>query len=237
MHSKSLVLFLLFTCASLVLVAQKNYLPGFVVHKNGDTVHGMIDYRNWERNPRKITFKTDAEVSYTVNELRYFSIPGNDSYVRAVVQKDMLPVHLSLLENEGYAHTIKDTVFLRILVDGSKLSLYELLDQKYHYYIKRPAGGYEELIYKILRRDDAAQEYTVYNTFRDQLQFGVTDETIRKRIAKASYKEEDLKKIGAALNEDSTGIASKSKTKARTIAFLQAVALPIIRWGFQISEI
>ncbi|NJK97917.1 MAG: hypothetical protein HC905_26095 [Bacteroidales bacterium] len=37
--------------------SQENYIPGYVI-ENGDTLKGFIDYRNWEKNPNQIAFKT-----------------------------------------------------------------------------------------------------------------------------------------------------------------------------------
>ncbi len=39
---------------------QENYQPGYIVGLKGDTLHGFINYRNWERNPDKISFRKGA---------------------------------------------------------------------------------------------------------------------------------------------------------------------------------
>jgi len=37
--------------------AQSNYKPGYVVTLPDDTIHGFIDYKEWDKNPEKISFK------------------------------------------------------------------------------------------------------------------------------------------------------------------------------------
>ena len=34
--------------------SQENYLPGYVIKQDADTLYGYLDYRNWEKNPNKI---------------------------------------------------------------------------------------------------------------------------------------------------------------------------------------
>jgi len=39
------------------VLAQSNFLTGHFINIAGDTIHGEIDYRNWDKNPNKITFR------------------------------------------------------------------------------------------------------------------------------------------------------------------------------------
>ncbi|MFZ4726623.1 MAG: hypothetical protein ACOYMD_14400, partial [Paludibacter sp.] len=42
---------------SLVVYSQENYVKGFIIKQNGDTLNGLVDYRNWSVNPKQIQFK------------------------------------------------------------------------------------------------------------------------------------------------------------------------------------
>jgi hypothetical protein len=63
--------------------AQVNFKNGLVVTLKGDTVHGFINYREWNSNPDIITFKNGANSTpqkFTVNEISYFSVEDLEAY-------------------------------------------------------------------------------------------------------------------------------------------------------------
>src|ERR1700729_3993728 len=73
----------------LFVSAQSNYKSGFVVTLKGDTLHGYVDYKEWEKNPVKIKFKTnlnkDAEV-FSVENTSAFGISGLEYYEQYSLQ-------------------------------------------------------------------------------------------------------------------------------------------------------
>ena len=44
-----------------VSYSQENYVPGYIVKPNNDKTTGYIDYRNWEKNPSVVRFKTTID--------------------------------------------------------------------------------------------------------------------------------------------------------------------------------
>src|ERR1700760_4607439 len=80
--SQKLLLALFLLPAS--LFAQSNYKTGYVLTLKGDTIHGFINYKEWDNNPTSISFKkslNDNKVEhYTVDDITCFSLPGNASY-------------------------------------------------------------------------------------------------------------------------------------------------------------
>jgi hypothetical protein len=140
-------------CAILFLVlsgyAQQNYLPGFVVKLKGDTLRGLINYQNSEKNPLNIYFRIDMDHAPDImspQEVQSFMV-ANENYISATVSI-----------NEGYYRT-EDlgvspevqlgtaTVFLQSLVRGGK-SLYYLKDSegREQFYVELD-NRYELLIY------------------------------------------------------------------------------------------
>src|SRR5688572_4568068 len=116
--------------------SQSNYKPGSVVTQNGETIEGLIDYRQWRKNPVSIKFQTTANsspVTYTVKDLESFEVHGLDRYITAVIKKDIRPVEMAELERAFTDTTVIDTVFLRLLVSGN-YSLYQFNDTKPHFY-------------------------------------------------------------------------------------------------------
>lgn len=189
--------------------AQTNYLPGSVVSLDGKLQTGLIDYREWRVNPRKISFIQQAggePVAYTVADLAAFTINEKDSFVRAIVLKDMNPVENLDVINEVAGGEVRDTVFLRMLVQGKIVSLFELIDSKPHYYIREKDADYQELGYKVTSTMATTTAYLEHSRlYRNQLQkytFNHADEArINGYLEKADYRERDLVKVIAAINK------------------------------------
>ncbi|RYY11773.1 MAG: hypothetical protein EOO04_34655, partial [Chitinophagaceae bacterium] len=185
--------------------AQPSYREGFVVDNSGDTSKGWIDYRQWERNPKTISFKKDLSLTtstqFTIDDLTYFSINGSDRYTRAIVKKDIRPVDLHLVSESDVDSTVTDTVFLRILVDAH-ISLYELVDSKPHYYIKEPGQAYTELIYQVRARPGGVQKLPLFqNQLRTLLINAGNPGELQSLLSRTDYKESDLVKATESINK------------------------------------
>ena len=124
-----LVLFFLFLSAS--SFSQPTMQRAFLVTGAGDTLRGWIQYKGWEGVPRSVGFGPDSLtrhlVTYRVADLRYMEIAGAEAYERAVLPKDSLG---------------SDTVFLRLLVKGQKLSLYR--ESSEQFFVRENGGTYAE---------------------------------------------------------------------------------------------
>ncbi|WP_276479808.1 hypothetical protein [Paraflavitalea pollutisoli] len=187
--------------------AQSNFQPGSVVSLDGKEQTGLIDYREWRVNPRKISFiKTlgGETLAFSVAELASFKVDGKDSFTRAVVTKDMAPVEQQEVIDGSPGETVTDTVFLRILTKGHAVELYELYDTKPHFYIREKDGDYQELTYKVSYNANTSNLEYKY-TYRNQLQkfaFGHSDENrLLGYLATINYNERDLMKVVAAINK------------------------------------
>src|SRR5882757_9745214 len=70
----------------LMAFSQSNYKPGYVVTLKGDTLHGFIDYREWNLTPTAINFKTaitdNKARKLTPEEINSFNINGLEAYER-----------------------------------------------------------------------------------------------------------------------------------------------------------
>lgn len=68
---------------------QSNYVAATVTQKDGKTISGQIDYREWITTPRQIRFRASAEsavIIYDCNDLKEFSITSkNEIYQSAIV--------------------------------------------------------------------------------------------------------------------------------------------------------
>jgi len=95
---KRITIAFLLILVSQVSYSQENYLPGYLLPSNGDTLAGFIDYRNWDKNPEKIFFKenlSDNKSDYSPNDIRGFKVL-DEFYESAAVQ-----INISLSGDPG----------------------------------------------------------------------------------------------------------------------------------------
>lgn len=126
--------FLACLCSCLILgishpsLAQSYKKKGFVILNSGDTLTGYIRYSGWNHNPSSISFYADSAKRssrvYTVADLQCFQVEGYDVFERMTI-----PRSVSDPTDADTAGRSMDTVLLRLLVKGTKLSLYSFTRQ------------------------------------------------------------------------------------------------------------
>jgi hypothetical protein len=216
-----LVLMSLFPLFSLAQV----YQPGVLVNMKGDTLHGSIDYAEWDNNPRAINFKANASSApqkMGPGEIRFFSVAvghfaAYERYIGPISTDHVEINHLSVGRDTSVRF---DTVFLNILQDGKNLKLYRYSDnQKVRYFYSTTFTGIpKELTYHVYLKDEETNgiDRTTYETaFKGQLydaaeKAGVATPQLKHMIAKADYKEPDLLRITGAINGIDEGDLTKT---------------------------
>lgn len=177
--------------------SQQNYLPGYIISPERDTISGFIDYKNWNINPNKIKFKIkkdSAPIFYNPNSIIEFGVK-DEIYVSAIVNTETSPIQTNRLQEYSKLNLKLDTIFIQTLFKGSKsLYFYKSNKGKDNFYLKR-GPDFELLIYK---------KYTL--TFKDKLGF------------KASILKENKKFKGQLAHyfDDCSTIQSKLKTTEYT---------------------
>ena len=195
MKKLSILLFVLL--ANYSAFCQTNYVPGNIKKSNGETVSGLIDYREWSVNPTKISFKSDlqgAVTEYTVFDLVSFEITGRERYVSARINKDIRPVKAQDLALSSKPKNEDDVAFLRELFSNKNIELYVFRDFKDHFYVRQAGGDFEELQYALkLTENGAAEELSI---FRNQLMAYFpevkTNTKLSSKLEKLRYTESDL---------------------------------------------
>ncbi|HET6558584.1 MAG TPA: hypothetical protein VFG54_14795 [Prolixibacteraceae bacterium] len=126
------LLTLLFLCCFLGLKAQTNFLPGYIITNENDTLNGLIDYRSEARNAKKCEFK-ESEMA----PVREF-LPHSIKSYRFIDRKYYISQNIMVDGNEI-------PVFLEFLINGIS-DLYFYTDgKKSHYYITKEDGKFFEL--------------------------------------------------------------------------------------------
>ncbi len=185
----------------LTLSGQTNYIPGYVVKLNGDTVQGLIDYQNWRINPAKITFMeagNSASVDYRATQIKGFRV--NDKiYEGAVVQVEISPNDDQRLIYDDNFIFRTDSVFLNVLFRGSK-SLYHCVtnDWKDQFYIVTDTSV-ELLLYKkyLVEKDNYSTVYKNENKkYKGQLTNYLQNcPTVDYEIEKSLYNKKSMDNV------------------------------------------
>ena len=222
---------ILLTLLPYLSFAQRNYKSGYVVTLKGDTLHGYIDFRDWDKNPDEISFKkaiTDRDVQkFTTSTISSFNIYNIEAYEKYEGMVSMDIINISNL-SEGRDTSIKQaSVFLKVLQKGKNVSLFSYSDDLKPRFFVGEAHNYKpvELIYRIYLNQDAAtsKARTVnQNTYMRQLyaiaqKYNVLTDTLQQDIQHMDYNKPEILKIVSKINRVSESDYSKNyseKTKS-----------------------
>jgi hypothetical protein len=196
-------------------IAQSNYKPGFVVNLKGDTIHGSVDYKEWDNNPREIAFKSGMNETnpenYSIKNTLAFTITGLEQFQRFILPVSTDPVEISKLPLKLDTTTVIDTVFLKVNTKGKYLTLFRYTDNIKTRFFLLEAGHSqpEELIYHAFYNADQSSSVQYVNRYRNQLaylaqKYAGSNGKLDKEVLAANYDESDLIKIIQTINGGSS---------------------------------
>ncbi len=112
--------------SNFIIFAQKNYVAGYIVNLNGDTIRGEINFQNWTYNPKSIEFKLNEKYTetYLPNQIKLF-YAQNRMYLSASILYDKSSKALNELDYNTEFNWTEEEVFLEAIFEGKK-SLYLL---------------------------------------------------------------------------------------------------------------
>jgi len=209
---------LLFTIVPFLAFSQSNYHKGYVVKNSGDTTRGFIDYREWAKTPKYVDFKNDPgdrkPQRFTTADISCFQVDDMEHYIRysGVISMDRtrfpdLPQGLDTSKKQ-------DTIFLRQLVSGSKLTLYGHADEvKSRYFVAETDQQPIELVYS--QYYNGGNTVNILDRYRQQLaylaeHYKPTERELISKISEARYTESDLTAIVNNIN-DAAAISVRDK--------------------------
>jgi len=208
---------------------QENYIPGSIFSLSGDTIKGLIDYRNWSKNPLSISFKEPGSgtiTTHTPKTIRGFSV-NNDLYISAEVDAEASPYKTDQLTYVSEVILRKDIAFLQAMIQGSK-SLYSYLDMKgnQHYYIKQ-WPDFELLVHKKYLKENPTKTINDYtkpivliaenNNYKGQLILYFQDcPTIQSKIKATTYTQQSLLLLFKTYQKCNQGDEKKSENPTYT---------------------
>lgn len=178
---------------------QKNYISGYIVKMEGDTVKGFVNYSNWDVNPDKVEFKigeNEKPTLFSPDDIAGFGV-ANEIYASAKVQTEISPIDIQKINFNKEFETQYETAFLQALVVGHKsLFLYKNKEGRYYYYIKENTK-FELLLYKkYLVAQDAKRLIRENKFFVSQLMSYLSDcSSTHTKLKNIEYKKESLTKL------------------------------------------
>ncbi len=174
--------------------AQENYLPGYVVTLEDDTIRGTIDYRNWKKNPDKIKFVerlNDQLFIYTPLDINGFGI-ADEIYISAVLDVEVSPRKTNQLNISSELKIQSDTIFLQTIIQGKKSLYYNNSSINKNLYVKNNTG-FDLLVYKKYVAESVIKENEKYI---GQLSLYLHDcPSIQSKLKHVNYSKESLEKL------------------------------------------
>jgi len=148
--------------------SQENYIDGYVIKIDGDTLKGYVDYRDWQINPDNISFKkelSDQKLNYTPIDIQGFGVDG-EKYESAIAQTEISPSSINNITKDTELNIVIDTSFLRTIIQGEKSLYYKKTNFGNDQFYVKMDGKFELLTYKryLVSRDgkDIAAENRKY---------------------------------------------------------------------------
>jgi hypothetical protein len=214
---KRFFLFLL-TCLPFLSNAQSNYKPGYLISNTGDSIPGFINYKEREQNPVSFIFRVTADSpskTYNISDAKGYGVNGIEKYERYLVDISQSKEALADVSVGLDSTTTRNTVFLKVIQTGKKVSMYAYSDPiKTRYYLKEGASSEPyELIYSVYRIDETGQvkdynkyirQLTVLLLNNDQL----TPE-VQSKVQALTYGRGPILKIVSVLNGQKAEKAKK----------------------------
>jgi hypothetical protein len=195
--------------AALSANAQSNFKPGYILKANQDTLRGFIDYREWQHNPSQVTFKTSLSATtqkITAGNSEGFGVDGAEYYIRGTVKVSSSAISLPDVKETIDTASTLNNVFLKQLVQGSKVSLYEFADElKARFYILDRSSKDITPLNQYVYIDHESKNLTTVRPYVSQLlrvlnQYQPDSKKLQYAITRSNYNERDLSRIVIDLN-------------------------------------
>lgn len=206
------IAFLLFAFVS---NAQSRFAPGLLVTKEGDTLRGLVSWQKNRQPERPVLFKTDQaaeEKPYSWPDLTYAQQEGDENIigvyevVRDLTYVDRIDFQIRLKDS-----LVTETLPLRRIFHGRKLSLYHFYENRDHFFLF-DGITMTELIQKYKYPTDwdnlttfrDAPKFTILQVFKDQIrpyyEFA-GDRKMMNLLEATNLEEKDLIRLIRRLNE------------------------------------
>lgn len=185
-----------------VYYAQIKFEKGYFINNSGEKKEVLIKNMGWRNNPVNFEYKTDDSPEIKkgdINNVKEFSIDGEDRYIRTTVMIDRSSTNLNSLSYNKAPDLKSETVFLKYIIEGkAELFYYENSDlRKFFYSIDKSEP--EQLIYKRYYVDEGNLGYN--EDYKKQIEENLKCGTTGLQLENINYTANDLKKIFNQYNQ------------------------------------
>ncbi len=188
------VLFVM-VCLYLRLSAQQNFISGYVITHEGDTLRGHIDYQQWTNSPAEFGFKpfgSDEIKILKPTDLQYFYVEKPNELYGSVTTT--ITSRSSKYATLSSSEVILFSGFARVLLEGH-VSLYMIRFKNLTYYILRlPDNSFKELTLKrIAVTQNGITSIRDFHVYRNYLkEFEKDCESLAGLSERLKYSEKDF---------------------------------------------
>ena len=202
---KRTLLALLIAISCLSGYAQVKFDSGYFVANDGRKTVCLIKNYDWKYNPTEFLYKQteNADVQKaTITDIREFGVFNFSRYERYDVDIDTSSDQLDGKTTNAAPEFKRETVFLKLLVQG-KANLYTWWSENLsRYFIKTDTGGPKQLIHKSYYSSTEQTNLLENNLFRNQLFASLTAPDLsQKDFADLSYNDKSLTRIFERYNK------------------------------------
>lgn len=196
--------------------AQNKFQQGYFINNSGQKTECLIQNDDWKNNPSSFKYKKSESGDVMTGRLatvKEFAITGKSKYQKFTVNIDRSSNKAAKLSTKRTAEFSNETVFLKVLVDGSKANLYSYIESNLRrYFYKKPNGKVTQLIYKEYRSSN--QGVRKNESYKAQLSSELPCDQIS---SSPSYTKSSLVKYVVTYNNcDATDAALTNFTLAET---------------------
>lgn len=195
----------LFMLSFLNIRGQTNFQEGYFINNNGDKTECLILNEDWKTNPKSFEFRLSANAEVRtgrIENIKVFGVENKFKYVRHEVMIGKNLRDLQPSKDNSALDFEKETLFLKVLIEG-KTDLYHFESGSLNiYFIKNPeTNNVEQLIFKTYANTDNRIKYN--NQFRTQLyKILNSDDIDRDELRNVDYNKDDLIEIIKQQSDD-----------------------------------
>ncbi|MDC6405612.1 MULTISPECIES: tRNA modification GTPase [Maribacter] len=194
---------LLFSFFSLLLSAQIDFEPGYIIDNSGQRTSCYIKNLEWKNNPSEFQYQiseNSGEKTGTISEIQEFGITDGPVFIRKTILIDRSPWKTSELTMDRSFSWKEETIFLKEIVKGeANLYYYEDGDLR-RFFFNVGDEDIVQLRHKIYKREDL--KIGENNEFRQQMWNALDCEGFSKNgLQKLQYKMDPIKRIFNSYNE------------------------------------
>jgi hypothetical protein len=227
-----LLIILMFICRS--AYCQENYLSGYVISLNGDTLNGFIDYRNLEKTPNKISFKANLnnnKSEYTPLDIKGFSVV-DEIYESAIIKTELT----NGLETNAALNIGMDTTFLQTMIAGTKSLYYYKNDFGNELFYIKTDKTYELLVFKKYLSNQEGTNTIVQNKkYIGQLFLYLREcSDIESKLKETKYTKQSLEELFQhyyRCTQSSIKFQKKTEKISSQLGLLAGISLSNVKFG------